>query len=115
MERLELDQTVKALLEAPKSSVTLEALTEEIVHQMGGVKALAQEVLAQYNSAADGGQTRNYILRTIFDGLAKSEAMNRDRMSAESRMSDDELRETISQLMQELNASAPATTEEEAD
>lgn len=115
MERSDADSLVTKILDVNLSPITLKSLAEEVIHAMGGMREFALLVVDQLNSAPEGGQARNHIISTLINAMARSEATDKDQSSLESRLSDQELTETIGHLLREIdeeNEDAPATAVE---
>ena len=99
-------RAVDALLSAPTQSVDLTELAQELLTAWGGTRQFARDVYQQYQDTQPGGMQKGQILKTVLAVIEKHASLNKDDVRPEQRMSEDDLKETISSLMADMGLSA---------
>ncbi len=102
----------KLLAKSKGSGVDTGALLNALIEQWGGVHRFAADIFAEYQNGKSGGMSRQKILEMVsrLITVVTNQQIARPRGAAD--MSDDELRETIEEMVMRMaddGTAAPAS------
>lgn len=102
-DRRNIQTAVDSLLSSPVQEVDLTELAQELLSAWGGPRQFARDVYQHYCDTQPGGMQKGQIIKTVLGVIEKHATLNKGDVRPEQRLDADELKETIGQLMADMN------------